>query len=71
MNIVKCNSCGKKIKTENGLLVEDAFEAAKDWGYFSKKDLERHKFVLCEKCYDRITSEFIIPVTKIRKTEAI
>ena len=43
---VVCNMCGRELKTENGLLMEDAFEAAKEWGYFSKKDLELHKFYL-------------------------
>ena len=34
---VYCNACGRKLKKKNGLLLEDAFEARKDWGYFSNK----------------------------------
>ena len=38
------------------------------WGYFSKKDTQRHQFDLCEDCYDEIIRGFAIPVTeKIRK----
>lgn len=59
---VICNSCGKNLKIENGLLLEDAFEAKKDWGYFSNRDLERHRFTLCEQCYEKIIENFIVPV---------
>lgn len=43
-----CNSCGKNFKVENGILKEDAFEATKEWGYFSERDMEVHHFNLCE-----------------------
>ena len=43
---VYCNACGRKLKKKNGLLLEDAFEARKDWGYFSNKDLEFAKHVM-------------------------
>lgn len=60
---VTCNACGKQLKIERGILLEDAFEAKKDWGYFSNKDLERHQFTLCEQCYDNMIEKFVIPVT--------
>lgn len=66
-----CNVCGKKLKIDEGILKEDAFEACKEWGYFSKKDLEIHKFNICEACYDEFTSRFKIPVEIIRKNEAL
>lgn len=34
-----CNACGKELYMENNILKEDAFEAKKQWGYFSKKIL--------------------------------
>lgn len=34
----------------------------KQWGYFSGKDGETHRFELCEECYDRLTASFRIPV---------
>lgn len=68
---VLCNCCGKQLKNRNGLLMEDAFEAVKEWGYFSKKDLQVHSFVLCEDCYDRIAASFRIPVTVTKKREVM
>ncbi len=70
-NDVRCNVCGKKIKMENGLLTEDVFEASKEWGYFSKKDLEVHKFNICEDCYEKLISTFKIPVNVISKKEVL
>ena len=70
MNVV-CNVCGKVLKSENGILKEDAFEAVKEWGYFSKKDLEVHKFVMCEECYDSFVKSFAVPVTVEQKQEVM
>lgn len=56
-----CNACGKELYMENNILKEDAFEAKKQWGYFSKKDTKMHSFVLCEECYDKMISRFVIP----------
>lgn len=66
-----CNGCGRKLRVENGILIEDVFEAGKEWGYFSKKDLEVHRFNLCEDCYDKITGGFVIPVERIDKKEVL
>lgn len=68
---IYCNSCGKKLKVENGILKEDAFEASKEWGYFSKRDLEIHHFTLCEDCYEKLISQFQIPVEARKKLEAL
>ena len=68
---VYCNACGRKLKKKHGLLLEDAFEARKDWGYFSNKDLESHQFTLCEACYDQIIENFKIPITKKNTREAL
>lgn len=56
-----CNACGRELKMEHGLLMEDAFEAKKQWGYFSEKDTQLHSFVLCEKCYDQMIQNFVYP----------
>jgi Fe2+ or Zn2+ uptake regulation protein len=66
-----CNSCGKVLKVENGILKEDAFEATKEWGYFSGRDMEVHQFNLCEECYDKMISQFVIPVEIRKKLEAL
>ena len=66
-----CNCCGRSIKKENGILMEDAFEATKEWGYFSGRDMEVHHFNLCEECYERLISEFKIPVEVRKKLEVL
>ncbi len=66
-----CNSCGKKLKIENGLLKEDAFEAKKEWGYFSNWDTQVHQFNLCEECYKKITDGFLIPIEVKEKREVL
>ena len=68
---VCCNVCGKKINIEQGIMKEDVFEAAKEWGYFSKYDLEVHKFNICEECYDNLISTFKIPIEVVRKKEVL
>lgn len=57
-----CNICGKELKTENGILKEDCVTVEKEWGYFSGKDLEVHKFCICEACYDAMIKNFNVPV---------
>lgn len=66
---LRCNACGRTLYVKNGILMEDAFEARKQWGYFSNKDAELHSFVLCEKCYDHIVEEFVIPPAVSEVTE--
>ena len=60
--VLCCNKCGKKINNAYGGDREDFLHVIKDWGYFSERDLQTHEFVLCEKCYDEIIDNFIIPV---------
>lgn len=64
-----CNACGKELKMDHGILLEDAFEARKQWGYFSKKDTQMHSFVLCEKCYDQMIERFVYPPEITEVTE--
>ncbi len=71
MEHVNCNVCGKVLKREHGILREDAFEAVKDWGYFSKKDLQRHSFTVCEECYDKWIRTFAIPPEITERSEAL
>lgn len=66
---VYCNACGKKLAMQNGILLEDAFEAWKQWGYFSRKDAVLHSFVLCEDCYDKMIKSFVLPVKEEEVTE--
>ena len=71
MESKKCNGCGKKIRTEHGIQKEDVLEITKDWGYFSGRDMERHKIVICESCYDKWISGFQIPPETSERTEVL
>lgn len=35
------------------------------------KDTEHHEFDLCEACYDRITADFVIPLTVKKEKELL
>lgn len=64
-----CNCCGRELPVTDGILTEDACLIDTCWGYFSKKDLERHCFDLCETCYDKIVSDFVIAPKVTELTE--
>ena len=68
---ILCNCCGKKIRIENGMVMEGVFHGQVQWGYFSEKDGQIHSFELCEKCYDELTARFRIPVTVKKQTEML
>lgn len=68
---MRCNCCGVEIKKENDILMEDVCAVKKEWGYFSGKDCEVHNFILCERCYDKITSGFKIPISINEKLEVL
>lgn len=65
-----CNVCGRELKIERGIVREDVFEATKEWGYFSDKDLEIHQFDMCEQCYNKMIESFAIPVS-IKKNKEV
>ena len=68
---IYCNVCGQEMEIRDGILKKDIFEVTKEWGYFSNKDLEIHKFKMCESCYDKLVATFKVPVQIIKKTEAM
>ncbi len=59
---IRCNQCGRTLKYDNGVITEGALQLDLTWGYFSEKDGERHKFILCETCYDAWIKGFTLPV---------
>lgn len=65
-----CNCCGRKLRLGSSPR-EDVFVGRKEWGYFSGKDIQIHEFLMCEKCYDEMISDFVIPVTISEKTEIL
>lgn len=58
---IYCNCCGQVISSR-GSIQEEYLQVKKTWGYFSSKDLTGHTFNMCETCYDRMVSNFKIPV---------
>lgn len=67
----KCNLCGKELMFSDGILKEEYICVEKQFGYFSRKDGEKHRFCLCEDCYDRIVQSFAIPVHVEEVTELV
>lgn len=68
---IKCNSCGKELKIENGIVMEGVFSVDYSWGYFSNKDGEIHSFDVCEKCYNHMIRQFQLPIDKDENKELI
>lgn len=66
-----CNRCGKKLDVKDGIAREGFFHGEICWGYFSKKDGEKHLFDLCEDCYDKLVGSFAVDVTIEEKTELL
>lgn len=64
---VICNMCGNEVKYIDGV----CFSADMLFGYFSRKDGIRHRFDLCEDCYDRMIAEFRVPVEESEETELV
>lgn len=68
---VQCNCCKKKILVENGIVMEGVLSVQADWGYFSDKDGEIHRFDICEQCYEEWISQFKIPIEVVSKNEML
>lgn len=68
---VVCNMCQNEIKYENGVAKQGFFSADVTFGFFSRKDGIRHRFDLCEDCYDRFVKAFQIPVEETEMTELV
>lgn len=68
---VRCNGCGRELKLEKEIIREGYFTAEARFGYFSRKDGTRHRFDLCEDCYDQWIHTFAIPVEEVPETELL
>ena len=71
IDVIVCNKCGKRVEYIDGILKEDFCYVKKEWGFFSKKDLQVHSFNLCEECYDRLVEGFRVPIIIEEKSEAL
>lgn len=68
---VVCNQCKKELKLEKGYLKEGCFQVDFSFGYFSRKDGMRHRFDLCEDCYDKMLAGLQIPVEIVAENELL
>lgn len=71
MEQVQCNKCGKILKMQNQIMVEDFISIHKEWGYFSKRDGKTWDFVLCESCAEELEKSFSIPAHVYNTVELI
>ena len=71
LSAVICNQCGKKMKVENGIMMEGCCHVETPFSYFSQKDGHRYLFDLCEECYDRMIAEFSVPAEIREETELL
>lgn len=70
-NKIFCNKCGKELKQQEDMIREGYFSADVIFGYFSNKDGLRHRWDLCENCYDELTGSFQIPVEENEESELV
>ncbi len=71
LNRVVCNCCGRELKVEKGRLKEGCVTVDQTFGYFSRKDGLRHRFDLCEDCYDKWIGNFKIPAEEQEENELL
>lgn len=71
LTAVVCNKCGKELRVEDGYVKEGCFSTDSVFGYFSRKDGMRHRFDLCEACYDEWTGAFSVPVEESEESELV
>ncbi len=67
-----CNLCGQILWEETQRIAKkDWLAVDKSWGYFSNKDGKKHRFCICEECYDKWVESFFIPVEVSDETELL
>lgn len=66
-----CNKCKRELVCKDDILREGEISLNIEFGYFSRKDGIRHRFDLCEDCYDRIVADFELPVEEEQITEMV
>ena len=49
----------------------DLVKLIESWGYFSEKDGIKHRWSLCENCYDKLIRGFAIPVEELDMTDLL
>lgn len=68
---IVCNGCGRRLRMENGSLREACVSVDHLFGYFSRRDGIRHRFDLCEDCYQKLIEGFAVPVEEEEEQELL
>ena len=68
---VVCNCCGRELSVENGIIKEECIHVEHHFGFFGKRDGESQGFDLCEECYQKMTSAFVIPAEVWERQELL
>ena len=72
LNIHKyCNVCGRALSLLPSGEPEENLTVEKTWGYFSRKDTVRHKFAVCEDCYDKWIASFAVAPVEEQSSELL
>lgn len=71
LTAVVCNKCGRELRVEDGYVKEGCFTANFAFGYFSRRDGMRHRFDLCEDCYDELLGTFAVGVEESEEKELV
>lgn len=66
-----CNVCGRVLAILPNGEPEENLTVEKTWGYFSRKDTVRHKFAVCEDCYDKWIASFAVALEEERVNELL
>ena len=66
-----CNVCGKKMSCLPSGETEECLFVEKTWGYFSRKDAVKHRFAVCEDCYDKWIASFAVTPKEEQASELL
>lgn len=48
-----CGTCCNKADW-SGMICNECAELNAHWGYFSNKDMTKHRCIMCEDCFDKV-----------------
>lgn len=68
-NVKMCHICGKELENKDGTMKEGIFQVSYLFSYPASLDGEKHKFSMCERCYQKMISSFRVPVERENMTE--
>jgi len=58
---VYCNKCGSQCDHETE---KDYASLEVHWGFWSRKDMQKHAWDICEDCYDQFVATFTLPPSR-------